>query len=95
MLRLPSWQAEAWSSLAEMLNQSIRRSADLFSLIDRQLIVSIPYIATHEEMQRKKKKTKRTIGLVAGVALAGIALLFFVLPPIDLLFDKVIALFNL
>ena len=27
---------------AEMLNQSIRRSADLFSLIDRQMIVSIP-----------------------------------------------------
>ena len=62
---------------AEMLNQSIRRSADLFSLIDRQLVVSIPYIATREEMQRKKKKTKRTIGLIAGAALAGIVLLFF------------------
>ncbi len=48
---------------AEMLNQSIRRSADLFSLIDRQMIVSIPYIATHEEMRRRARKTKRTIGL--------------------------------
>ena len=81
--------------LVEMLNQSIRRSTDLFPLIDRQLIVSIPYIATHKELQGKKRKTKRTIGLVAGVAIAGIALLFFVLPPLDLLFDKVIALFNL
>jgi len=81
--------------LAEMLNQSIRRSTDLFPLIDRQLIVSIPYIATHKELRGKKRKTKRTIGLVAGVAIAGIALLFFVLPPLDLLFDKVIALFNL
>ena len=81
--------------LVEMLNQSIRRSTDLFPLIDRQLIVSIPYIATHKELQGKKRKTKRTIGLVAGMAIAGIALLFFVLPPLDLLFDKVIALFNL
>ena len=61
----------------EMLNQSIRRSADLFSLIDRQLIVSIPYIATRQEMQRKKKKTKRTIGLIVGAALAGIVLAVF------------------
>ena len=80
---------------AEMLNQSIRRSADLFSLIDRQLVVSIPYISTREEMQRKKKKTKANHRARRGGALAGMALLFFVLPPIDLLFDKVIALFNL
>jgi len=80
---------------AEMLNQSIRRSADLFSLIDRQMIVSIPYIATHEEMRRRARKTKRTIGLLAAAAVAGVVLLFFVLPPIDLLIDKVMALFNL
>ena len=80
---------------AEMLNQSIRRSADLFSLIDRQMIVSIPYIATREEMLRRARKTKRTIALLAAAAVAGVVLLFFVLPPIDLLVDKVMALFNL
>jgi len=80
---------------AEMLNQSIRRSADLFGLIDRQMIVSIPYIATRAEIKRRGNKKKRAVGLIAGAALAGIALLFFVLPPIDLLFDKVVALFNL
>ena len=74
----------------ESLNRSIRRSADLFSLIDRQLIVSIPYIFTQQEMQRKKNKTKKIIGLVAGAALVGLLLLFFVLPPVDLLFDKVV-----
>jgi uncharacterized protein involved in exopolysaccharide biosynthesis len=80
---------------AEMLNQSIRRSADLFSLIDRQMIVSIPYIATREEMRRRTKKTRQTLGLLAAAAVAGVVLLFFVLPPIDLLIDKVMALFNL
>jgi uncharacterized protein involved in exopolysaccharide biosynthesis len=79
---------------AEMLNQSIRRSADLYPLIDRQLIVSIPYIATHREMERKKTRTKTTLGLVAGAVLVGVVLLFFVLPPIDILFDKVISLLN-
>ena len=74
----------------ESLNRSIRRSADLFSLIDRQLIVSIPYIFTQQEMQRKKNKTKKIIGLLAGAALVGLLLLFFVLPPVDLLFDKVV-----
>src|SRR5689334_7713847 len=80
---------------AQMLNQSIRRSADLFSLIDRQMIVSIPYIATREEMRRRTKKTRQTLGLLAAAAVAGVVLLFFVLPPIDLLIDKVMALFNL
>jgi uncharacterized protein involved in exopolysaccharide biosynthesis len=79
----------------EMLNQSIRRSSDLFSLIDRQLIVSIPYIATRSELQRKKNKTRRRFGLLVLAVVAGVALLFFVLPPIDLLIDRVTALFNL
>jgi uncharacterized protein involved in exopolysaccharide biosynthesis len=80
---------------AEMLNQSIRRTADLYSLIDRQMVVAIPYIATRAETKRRARKTNGTYGLIAAAALAGIVLLFFILPPIDLLLDKVIALFNL
>jgi len=80
---------------AEMLNQSIRRSADLFSLIDRQMVVTVPYIATRAETKRRTRKTRGTFGLIAAAVLAGIVLLFFIRPPIDLLFDKVIALLNL
>jgi uncharacterized protein involved in exopolysaccharide biosynthesis len=79
---------------AEFLNQSIRRSADLFSIMDRQLIVSIPYIATHKEVVRRKKKTRRTIGLLAGAALGAAALLFFLLPPVDIMFDRVMSLLS-
>ena len=79
---------------AEMLNQSIRSSTDLSYLIDRQLIVAIPYIATHQESLRKQSKFRITIALVIGAILLGLALLYyFVLPPIDLLFDKVMTLF--
>jgi protein tyrosine kinase modulator len=80
---------------AEMLNQSIRTSTDLSYLIDRQLIVAIPYILTHQETQRSQSKSKMTIGLVTGGVLVGIFLLYyFVLPPIDLLFDKAMTLFK-
>ena len=59
------------------------------------MVVAIPYIATRAETKRRARKTNGTYGLIAAAALAGIVLLFFILPPIDLLLDKVIALFNL
>jgi len=77
---------------AELLNQAVRRSADLSSLIDSHLIVSIPYIATHAEAQRKKSRTLILSGISAAVVVIGLIILFFVLPPLDLLFDKVITL---
>lgn len=77
---------------AEMLNQSVRRSADLASLIDSHLIVSIPYITTHAEVRRKKIKTIMTTGILTTIVVVGLIVLYFVLPPLDILFDKVITL---
>ena len=73
-----------------MLNQAIRTRADLYAMIDRQLIVSIPYITTHAETLRKKKKTVSTSVVLAIAAVTGLLILFFVLPPIDILTDKVL-----
>jgi uncharacterized protein involved in exopolysaccharide biosynthesis len=77
---------------AELLNQSIRTRADLFSLIDRQLIVSIPYISTRAEISRKKKKTFGWVVVLAAAVLVGLLVLIFVLPPLDILFGKLIGL---
>ena len=77
---------------AEMLNQSIRTRSDLFSLIDRQMIVSIPYIATQEETHHEKTKTLRTVGIVTALVLTGLLVLYFVLPPLDLAFDNLVKL---
>ena len=77
---------------AEMLNQSIRRKSDLFSLIDSHLIVTVPYISTRRELHRKKNKFKISMGIVVAVVLAGLVILIYVLPPLDVLFDKVITL---
>ena len=76
----------------EMLNQSIHRKSDLFSLVDSHLIVSIPYISTRRELQRKNIRFKILIGTLAALIVAGLVLLLYVLPPLDVLFDKAITL---
>ena len=73
---------------SEMLNPAIRRSTDLLSLIDGHLIVSIPLIQTHEELHRKKSRRMYWAGALIAVVVIGLTAIFFVLPPLDTLFDK-------
>jgi hypothetical protein len=77
----------------EALNPAIRRSSDLFSLIDSHLIVAIPYITTSGEIRRKKKRTLFTTGAFALVVVAGVIAVLFVLPPLDVLWAKLTARF--
>lgn len=42
--------------LAEMLDSSIRRTSDLAAIIDRHLIVSIPYLSTPDEVRKKRRR---------------------------------------
>jgi uncharacterized protein involved in exopolysaccharide biosynthesis len=73
----------------ELLNPAIRQSADLLAFVDGQLIVAIPNIQTNADV--RWKKTRRNYVLVALIAftLVGLVTIFFILPPIDLLFDKI------
>lgn len=73
----------------EMLDQSVRRSSDLFSFIDSHLVVSIPYITTEAEVRGKKIRTIVGIATIATLAVAAIITIVFFLPPLDLLFDKI------
>jgi hypothetical protein len=80
---------------AETLNQSIRKSTDLYSIFDSHLLVSIPYISTHEEELRKKKTVTVTTGVSIAIVLVALIALYFILPPLDILFDKLLtALFR-
>jgi len=74
---------------AEVLNRSIRRSEDLFSLIDSQLIVTIPYIVTPSEVRRRKIKIIGGSAVVAALIVAAAVAVIFILPPLDVLFDQV------
>jgi uncharacterized protein involved in exopolysaccharide biosynthesis len=77
---------------AEMLNQAIRTRADLYSLIDRQMIVSIPYIVTRAETKRRKNKKLRIAAGVSGLVIAILVVLYLVLPPLDIVFDNLLRL---
>src|SRR6185312_11337096 len=73
---------------AETLNPAIRRSADLYSIIDSHLIVTIPYITTLGETRRRKRKIIITAGAIACVAAVGVIAVLFILPPLDVLVAK-------
>ena len=74
--------------LAEVSDKAIRRSSDIFGVVDNQLIISIPYIITVAEVRRRKRRFILSIVvfvlLVIGVAIAG----YLFLPPLDLMIAK-------
>jgi hypothetical protein len=56
------------------------------------LIVSIPYIATMEETIGRRRRMLRLIAAAVVLVVGGLAILFFVLPPLDLVFDKLLGM---
>ena len=73
---------------AEMMDQSVRRSSDLFSMIDSHLVVSIPYITTTAELRGKKRKIIIASVAVVALIIAAVITIVFILPPLDIVFDK-------
>src|SRR3981081_4314297 len=74
--------------VVEISDKGIRRSSDIFSIVDSQLIVSIPYIVTAAEVRRRKR---RIIVFILGSVLLLIGLLiraYLFLPPLDLMIAK-------
>ncbi len=76
---------------AEMLDKSIRRRTDLFPIVDSNLVFAIPYIITPDEVMRRKRKILLMSVLVALVLIVGVAAIVFILPPVDVLIDKLVA----
>jgi uncharacterized protein involved in exopolysaccharide biosynthesis len=76
---------------AEALNPAIRRKADILPLIDSRLLVSIPHIYTHGEVRRRRNKIILVATSFALVVVVALAVIIFVLPPLDVLFQKAAA----
>ena len=72
----------------EISDKAIRRSSDIFSIVDSKLVVSIPYIVTAREVRRRKRRmillVLCSIALLTGVVVGA----YFFLPPLDLLIAK-------
>ena len=74
--------------VVEISDKAIRRSSDIFSIVDSQLIVPIPYIVTAAEVRRRKR---RIIVFILGSVLLLIGVLtgaYLFLPPLDLMIAK-------
>jgi uncharacterized protein involved in exopolysaccharide biosynthesis len=74
--------------LLEILDMTIRRSADIYGLVDSQLVVVVPYIATRGEQRRNRRRLQ----LLAFVAVLGVVALsvavYFAMPSLDLIIAK-------
>lgn len=73
--------------VAELTNKVIRRSSDIFSVVDNRLVVSIPYIATTKELRRRKNRLVWTLAVCVAV-IVGAMLATYLLLPLDLMIAK-------
>jgi uncharacterized protein involved in exopolysaccharide biosynthesis len=69
--------------LAEMLDKTIRGSGELVSVVDRHLLVSIPYIPTAGELVRRKRKIVLLWAALAAFLLVGLAVALYIGIEID------------
>lgn len=75
--------------VGEMADKSIRKSADLLSIADGALLVSIPYIPTIAEIRRRRRNLIIVwVTLLLLLVGAGVAAYFF-MPPLELLLTKI------
>jgi uncharacterized protein involved in exopolysaccharide biosynthesis len=70
--------------VTEALDKSIHSGQELLRIVDKDLIVSIPYITTAEEIRRKRRRAQRTWGIVASILLVGFCLAYYLGLSIDL-----------
>jgi uncharacterized protein involved in exopolysaccharide biosynthesis len=73
---------------AEMADQGIRRSSDIFSIVDSQLVLSIPYITTKAEVRQRRRRIAVTWISVLVVLIGVGAAVYFLLPTLDLMIAK-------
>ena len=76
------------AGIAELLDSAIRRGSDLFSVVDSQLVVSIPYISTLSELRRRKIRIWSAVIILLLILVAAVVAAIWLLPPIDLLIAK-------
>lgn len=74
--------------LLELTDKTIRRSSDLFTIVDNRLLVPIPFIGTKAELRRLKRRRIAAIVLEVVVLVGLIAGAYFFMPPLDLMLAK-------
>jgi uncharacterized protein involved in exopolysaccharide biosynthesis len=74
--------------LLEMLDTTIRRSADIYGIVDSQLVVSVPYIMTKGEQLRSQRRIRLLVLAAVPAVIVVLVLVYFMMPPLDLMIAK-------
>jgi uncharacterized protein involved in exopolysaccharide biosynthesis len=74
--------------LVELADKGIRRSSDIFSIVDSRLVVSIPYITTQTELRRRKRRMILLVVMATVVLIGCLVAAYLFLPPLDLMIAK-------
>jgi uncharacterized protein involved in exopolysaccharide biosynthesis len=72
----------------ELLDRAIRRGSDLTGIVDRELVVSIPFIFTQQDARRRKKKIWLVTVSSLVLLTCGLGAAYWLLPPLDLIIAK-------
>jgi uncharacterized protein involved in exopolysaccharide biosynthesis len=74
--------------LLEFADKSIRRTSDIFSIVDSKLVVAIPLIITRAELHRQKMRAKLWLIVAVALLFTVSGTVYFVMPPLDLMIAK-------
>jgi uncharacterized protein involved in exopolysaccharide biosynthesis len=74
--------------ILEISDKGIRRSSDIFGVVDSQLVTIIPYIVTSKETLQKRRRSLFVSFVILALLVAAAVGAYLLLPPIDLLIAK-------
>ena len=85
--------ALAFAALLETLHSRVRGAESLTSLIGLRPLVIIPYITTQGELKRKRNLTRYIFVAAIAFIIISLAIIHFLVMPLDLLLIKILARF--
>ena len=74
--------------LVELADGGIRRSTDIFGVVDSRLVVAIPYITTISELQWRRRRIALAVMVAVAVLIALLLAAYLFMPPLDLIIAK-------
>ena len=73
--------ASIWG--VESIDKTVRSSRDLSSVTNGRLIVTVPYLATQAELNKKKSRIVFVVGIIVAALLVAVIAVHFLLRPLD------------
>ena len=83
VLGLAALAAMGTVALVESMDKTLRGTRDLYATVAPTLIVGIPYIATRQELLRRKFKILLALAALAAMLMVGLAAVHYFVRPLD------------